>query len=746
VGREDLARALTDPIARSVSEIASLIGERVHVLHGPFFAEDASALSGRDIDCVVDEIDPMWPLRLRDGWRLGQALHYDLRGWYWVISSDSKRLALDTIDDPLGLGRDGIRTREFLDRADVGQSALRAAYLAVKRVRKGDRRRDEWGRIAALAGEDVDAFPAALECVAGTRVARLLASHALAGTPPQSELIRRLNMIRVVRRFSSPVRVAKALACGVYRYAWRVRYPTGLLVVIAGPDGTGKSTLAARLPELSAGLFKRYRHEHWRPGLLPRPGALLRRPPSDPSTPHAREPFGPAMSTLLVGYYWLDFVLGGWLLDWPVRFRTGLIVRERGWLDVAVDPGRYRLRPSNKLVRILAHALKRPDVLLVLEADPSSVAARKAELSAREVSELGARWKRLPVWSKQMVHVDASRPFEEVARAASEHILAFLEARSIARLGAGWVTVPAASTRWWLPRGPRSVARAGLGVYQPVTWKARAGWSAANTVARLGGFRLLRRGAAPPKEVRDLLAPHLSLGSTLAVSRANAPGRYVASIIDRCGVTTAIAKVATEPPGVRAIASDAAAIGSIGDLLSPPLFAPDVLFEGPGLLVLRAVPWRPRERPWELDEEVAYALGRLFAAGARDTASAPRGPAHGDCAPWNLLRTEDGWVLVDWESAVEEAPPFFDICHWMVQSHCLLGRPSQQELLDGLRTGRGWVGRAIEAYGQGSALAASPWSGFRAYLDIVRLSPETNRHESRALERRRSLLDLFEAG
>jgi aminoglycoside phosphotransferase (APT) family kinase protein len=171
-----------------------------------------------------------------------------------------------------------------------------------------------------------------------------------------------------------------------------------------------------------------------------------------------------------------------------------------------------------------------------------------------------------------------------------------------------------------------------------------------------------------------------------------------------------------------------------------------VLFEGPGLLVLEAVRWRPRDRPWELDEEVAYGLGRLFAAGARDTGTAPRGPAHGDCAPWNLLRTDDGWVLVDWESAVEEAPPFFDVCHWMVQSHCLLGRPSRQELLDGLRTGRGWVGRAIEAYRRGAGVAASPWSGFRAYLDIAPVLPAANRHESRALERRRSLLDLFESG
>ena len=64
------------------------------------------------------------------------------------------------------------------------------------------------------------------------------------------------------------------------------------------------------------------------------------------------------------------------------------------------------------------------------------------------------------------------------------------------------------------------------------------------------------------------------------------------------------------------------------------------------LLLLEAVEWSPRLRPWVLPSEVAFALGRAFAASAD---GGDRGMAHGDFAPWNLLRTSDGWVLVDWE-------------------------------------------------------------------------------------------------
>ena len=84
----------------------------------------------------------------------------------------------------------------------------------------------------------------------------------------------------------------------------------------------------------------------------------------------------------------------------------------------------------------------------------------------------------------------------------------------------------------------------------------------------------------------------------------------------------------------------------------------------PGLLVLRKEEWRPRFRPWRLDATVARGLGRFFAAGSRDGGAT--GPAHGDFAPWNLLRTERGWVLIDWEYAFDAAPPAYDLFNFLI--------------------------------------------------------------------------------
>jgi aminoglycoside phosphotransferase (APT) family kinase protein len=111
-------------------------------------------------------------------------------------------------------------------------------------------------------------------------------------------------------------------------------------------------------------------------------------------------------------------------------------------------------------------------------------------------------------------------------------------------------------------------------------------------------------------------------------------------------------------------------------------------------------------------------LGALFARQARIAEAGAFGPSHGDCAPWNLLRTSDGWTLVDWEDALAEAPPFFDPFHYLVQSHVLLGRPSLRAIRNSVR-GRGKGGAVVRAYAEAAGLdLGEAKSSFIAYLRV----------------------------
>jgi hypothetical protein len=135
-----------------------------------------------------------------------------------------------------------------------------------------------------------------------------------------------------------------------------------------------------------------------------------------------------------------------------------------------------------------------------------------------------------------------------------------------------------------------------------------------------------------------------------------------------------------------------------------------------GMLVLEPIVWRRRRKPWEISPDVAFALGRFFRAGAVERDSELLGPAHGDCAPWNLLRGDAGWMFVDWEAYREDAPPFYDLFHHVVQTYATLGLPDLRELSRGLE-GKGWLGDAVKEYASGADLpVADARRYFTGYL------------------------------
>jgi hypothetical protein len=151
-------------------------------------------------------------------------------------------------------------------------------------------------------------------------------------------------------------------------------------------------------------------------------------------------------------------------------------------------------------------------------------------------------------------------------------------------------------------------------------------------------------------------------------------------------------------------------------------------------LVVEAVKWQARWRPWRMPEAVAFALGAFFRAGA--VADCDRfGLSHGDVAPWNLLKSTDGWVLIDWEDAQERQTPFYDLIHFLVQAHAHLGRPSRSALLRGF-LGKSWIGAAVAAYARGAQIPADE---ARPHL-LTYLQESIERIDARAPDGRAGIL------
>ncbi|MGH2776148.1 MAG: hypothetical protein ACRDJT_12060 [Actinomycetota bacterium] len=201
------------------------------------------------------------------------------------------------------------------------------------------------------------------------------------------------------------------------------------MIIVGGPDGAGKTTLCARLiSEVLDG--DRVLHIRF-PRLLPRRNrekARARRLGAG-NSPDASSPrvypraYARGLTVVKTSYLYADFLLG-----WAVRVaphvrRGGWVVFERGWWDHAVDPRRYRLR-SGRPFQMLGRLIPRADVVLVLEADPEVIRARKPQLSSAELTRQMTAWHRVLPPDQRAVFLDAASPMEALVEQVREQLRA----------------------------------------------------------------------------------------------------------------------------------------------------------------------------------------------------------------------------------------------------------------------------------------------------------------------------------
>ena len=206
-----------------------------------------------------------------------------------------------------------------------------------------------------------------------------------------------------------------------------VIHPKGRFIVLLGPDGCGKSTVTAGLINSQSNLFSGVWHFHWRPKLLPH----LRRNKkqsddttsvSTPTPPPTTSKYRGLTSLIRYLYYWLDFVLGYWLIIYPKKITSTLIIGERHFPDVLVHPERYGFAVPMPIMRITSMLVPNPDIIFLLTGEPEEIYARKQELTVETITE------QLKSYSDELTHwkshalIDTSDGADHVIEAIQLHI------------------------------------------------------------------------------------------------------------------------------------------------------------------------------------------------------------------------------------------------------------------------------------------------------------------------------------
>ena len=421
-----------------------------HLLHMP--AERPVLLHTRQelparIDTDLDvAVSPHYVQRLIDRIRnndlkIAQYIRHETTCTYWVFYNIRERapefLALDTAQDYRWKGCIFYSYRELADRAVaradgllVLPPALEFGYYVIKKIGKGwlDERHAQ--HLSRLYRQAPDACLQELRRFLPEVAVRQIARAAATGdwTAVQRELPRLRRGLRryMLRRY--PLRLVCYYLAEAGRVLERLRRPTGLVVALLGMDGSGKSTVIREVAAALAPAFRRTRTIHLRPGRQRRGAASMA------ARPRHQAPRPPLISTLKL-LYWVLGYGWGWIRQvWPLKVASTLVLFDRYYDDLLIDPRRYRFAGPWGLARWLRRVIPQPDLYIVLDVPAEVACRRKGEVTPAEARRLRERYRALAARLPRCHVVEAARPLDEVVAAVSRIILEFLEARTRRRL------------------------------------------------------------------------------------------------------------------------------------------------------------------------------------------------------------------------------------------------------------------------------------------------------------------------
>jgi thymidylate kinase len=210
--------------------------------------------------------------------------------------------------------------------------------------------------------------------------------------------------------------------------------PTGVFLVILGPDGAGKSTLVGRLTQAVGPCFRRQRIFHWRPNVI-----APRKETGVPNTdPHDEPPRGVLGSTVVLLGIFLDCWLGFAFVLRPLLARSGLVIFDRSYHDLLIDPLRYRYGGPMWLARFLGRLIPAPDLLFLVDAEDEVILSRKHEVPPEELRRQREAYQQFALGVKRANLISTDHGIELSVGEAARSVVEYLT-RRFQRRHARWL-------------------------------------------------------------------------------------------------------------------------------------------------------------------------------------------------------------------------------------------------------------------------------------------------------------------
>ena len=385
-------------------ELLNIILEQLKVNHCNYAiihnSESLEEAIKGDIDLAFDTnpIKMVYPvlqtLQNKYCFKLVQCLHYDIpHGYYFIIEFNSEYLHLDCLYDPNGISRYHLSTQYLLNNLDTTtefnsvNSNAEYIYSLIKRSLKGSPTALHVKKLCANYPDDEETQNIITHWIGRENHTQLKQLNPDNIEDAQSLLETCGRYIQNTYKKNNCIQYYYGLAYSALRKFKRLIQPTGIFVVIVGPDGCGKSTINTETTAALTRAFRKTWSFHWRPCFLPKLGKASTNSNFSDNTPSQKSKYKGPISYIRFIYYWLDFLLGYWVVVYPKKAQSTFIIGERYYLDILVHPERYGFSCPQWFIKLFGFFIPKPDLTILLSADPQQIHDRKPELPVNIIDE-----------------------------------------------------------------------------------------------------------------------------------------------------------------------------------------------------------------------------------------------------------------------------------------------------------------------------------------------------------------------
>jgi len=202
-----------------------------------------------------------------------------------------------------------------------------------------------------------------------------------------------------------------------------LRLPNNMFALL-GPDGVGKSTLTTHIKsELIDVLkldFDKSKSFHIRPKLFPTITQIFKSKGISDEKPTRSYKVWQSSSFFIsfcrLFFFWIDYVLGYIIKILPELSNYNVVVLDRYYYDILIDPLRYKIKLPYRILKIFYLLLPKPEVVFFLNAPPEIIHQRKQELTIPQIERLLEKYKNLTSEFNNVCIIDATSSPEVISK------------------------------------------------------------------------------------------------------------------------------------------------------------------------------------------------------------------------------------------------------------------------------------------------------------------------------------------